>query len=140
VVETRTRIYGPSDERTLSAMNRLGQSCWLNGQYREALELQELTSGRRKQTLGEHHPATLEALDNLGVTLGAWFLFKESLDVHRFLLAARVRSLGQTHLDTLTTKCNMAMALVDPDRLDEAKTAITEVYTQRQRRLCKERP
>lgn len=120
-------------------MNRLGQSYWLNGQYREALELHLITSTRMKEALRENRPATL-ALDNLEVTLGASYRFKESLEVHRFVLAARIPSLDETHLDTLTTKCNLAMALLDLGRLDEAKAAMSEVFTQRQKQLGKAHP
>jgi hypothetical protein len=121
-------------------MSKLGQSYWLNGQYREALGLQEITAEHMKEVLGESHPSTLEALDNPGVTLGAWHRFQESHDVHQFVLIARLRSLGPTHLDTLSTKCDLAMALLDLGLVDEAKAAMTEVYTQRQTQLGKEHP
>ena len=43
VVDARTRIFGQKNAGTLSAMNELGRSYWLNGQYHETLELQTTT-------------------------------------------------------------------------------------------------
>lgn len=39
VVKSRKEVLGPDHRETLLAMDSLGQSFWLNGQYREALEL-----------------------------------------------------------------------------------------------------
>ncbi|KAM7183303.1 hypothetical protein V8F33_013665 [Rhypophila sp. PSN 637] len=142
VVDTRSHLYGPTHKSTLQAMDQLGKSYWLHGQYREALELQQTTADQMRATLGINNPQTLAALDNLGVTLGAWRRFQNSFQVHNEVLTVRLdmESYGPNHLDTLTTKANLAMALLDMGRTDQAKKMMAEVYRERQKQLGKEHP
>ncbi|KAL9635776.1 MAG: hypothetical protein Q9164_003243 [Protoblastenia rupestris] len=56
-------------EDTLSSMDQLGRSYWLNGQYKEALDLWTQIAEQMEQTLGHDHETTLTAMDNLGVML-----------------------------------------------------------------------
>ncbi|KAM7205417.1 hypothetical protein V8F20_003186 [Naviculisporaceae sp. PSN 640] len=142
VVSNRSQLLGLTHESTLQAMDQLGKSYWLHGQYREALELQQTTADQMRRTLGVKNPQTLAALDNLGVTLGAWRKFEDSFQVHNEVLAARLdmESFGKSHLDTLTTKANLAMALLDLGKTDQAKDIMTEVYQERQKQLGKEHP
>lgn len=116
MVNARTRILGQKNADTLSAMNELGRTYWLNDQYREALKLQTDTLKLIEPALGRTHDSTFHSHGY--VTLGS--LMDLGKDTRRVELAVRKITTDQTHLHTLETKNNLAMALMDLGEVERA--------------------
>ncbi|KAK4101892.1 hypothetical protein N658DRAFT_386317, partial [Parathielavia hyrcaniae] len=116
VMETRARIHGPTDARKVHAMNKLGQSYWLNGQYLEALELQEMTSIWADSTRPK--PPWTNYLSKIHIRLGQ--LAKAEKMLNWGVEPATLR-FGRAHLGVLVGRGHLAHCYARTGRLATAE-------------------
>jgi serine/threonine protein kinase len=105
-----SRLLGPDDPDTLSAMNHLATSYADLGRYNEALKLREETLARRKARLGPNHPDTLISMNNLANSYRELGRDVECLALREETLALEKVVLGPDNPDTLRCMGNIAVA------------------------------
>lgn len=143
VANTKEKIVGATHREILVAKNHLAKSYWLNGQHREAMNVQHTTMRQMRQmrqTLSPHDSDLLAASDNFGVILGSWHRFSESLVEHEQTLRVREKNFGLLEPETVDTRMYRAMALLDLERFEESFDEMTKVYEFRKSHLGKEHP
>jgi MinD-like ATPase involved in chromosome partitioning or flagellar assembly/tetratricopeptide (TPR) repeat protein len=121
--------FGDSHPRTLAALSNLAVSLRLMGRYRAALERDEQAFERRSAVLIEDHPDILRSAANLASDL------RESGEYHRAIslltwVVDRTRNLfGDRTRRTAVARVDLAVALRNADRADEAMVHLDEAYT-----------
>ncbi|MFD0277675.1 FxSxx-COOH system tetratricopeptide repeat protein [Kitasatospora sp. NPDC127111] len=104
-----TRKLGEDDRQTLLLRFQLANVLRSQGNYAEALALDEATLERQRALLGEHHPDTLVTASSLGADLRALGRFHEALDLDRETLGRFRELLGDDHPRTLALANNLAI-------------------------------
>jgi len=114
-------IGGPTHQASLQAMSHLGIALARDGETAEAIELLSAVLQTRRELLPERHHERLASMANLAHAhaLGGRSDLAEPLA--RDALAGRVEALGEDHADTIRSRQILALALLDLDRLDEAR-------------------
>jgi hypothetical protein len=69
--EISAEILGPEHPDTLTTMDSLASTYWLQGRTAEAAALQELVLEKRRRIQGDDHPAALATMGNLALSYGA---------------------------------------------------------------------
>ena len=95
-------MLGEEHPRTLTAMNNLAATLYLQGDLKGARKLQEQVLAESRRVQGEEHPHTLTAMNNLAETLKALGDLAGTRKLQEQVLETRRRLLGEEHPDTLT--------------------------------------
>jgi hypothetical protein len=128
-----TARLGRDDKLTLRAALSIAQALRQQGQYVEALRIDEDTLARHR-LLGEDDPVTLRAASNLATDLANVGRYRAARELNEDILARRRRTLGEDHLDTLVSATNLAANLA---RFGEHRAAreLNEDILARRRRV-----
>ena len=100
--------YGEEDEHTLVALRSLAFAYCNNGQYSNALEIDEKVYKLSCKVMGEEHPNTLASLNNLVLTYNELGEYQKALELRKKTYERRCRVLGEEHPDTLISLNNLA--------------------------------
>jgi tetratricopeptide (TPR) repeat protein len=125
---------GP-DERPIAlgrVQNELGLYLRSQGQYADALRMQQSALHINESSLGPDHPDTASALGNLGLTYGDLGRYADALPLQERALAITEAALGPDHPDTAIRLGGLARTYRDLGRhadalpLKQRALAITE--------------
>ncbi|MFJ2776541.1 MULTISPECIES: FxSxx-COOH system tetratricopeptide repeat protein [unclassified Kitasatospora] len=104
-----TRKLGTDDRQTLLLRFQLANVLRSQGNYADALALDESTLERQRVLLGEHHPYTLMTAGSLGADRRALGRFQSALDMDREILDQFRELFGEEHPRTLSMANNLAI-------------------------------
>ncbi|WP_443035282.1 FxSxx-COOH system tetratricopeptide repeat protein [Streptomyces sp. BE20] len=104
-----TRKLGENDRQTLLLRFQLANVLRSQGNYAEALALDESTLERQRALLGEHHPYTLMTAGSLGADRRALGRFQAALDLDREILDQFRELFGDDNPRTLSMANNLAI-------------------------------
>jgi eukaryotic-like serine/threonine-protein kinase len=138
--ETRRRVLGPDDPRTLSSMEHLGWNLDWEGQYTEAEKMQRKTLDVRRRVLGPQHPDTLSSLSDLSWSLKEEGRYAEAKKLQRETLDLRRRVLGSDHPETVVSMTQLAASLAGEGNFAEAEKLDKEALDIQRRILGPEHP
>ena len=132
--------YGEKDEHTLAALHHLAFAYCNNGQYRDALEINEKAYELSCRVRGEEHPDTLTSLNNLAYEYGAIGEHQQAAELTKkaYELSCRVR--GEEHPATLTSLNNLASEYSELGEHQQALELKKKAYELRCRVLEEEHP
>ncbi|MFI6848772.1 FxSxx-COOH system tetratricopeptide repeat protein [Kitasatospora sp. NPDC050467] len=104
-----TGKLGEDDRQTLLLRFQLANVLRSQGNYAEALSLDEATLERQRALLGEHHPYTLMTAGSLGADRRALGRFQAALDLDREILDQFRELFGDDNPRTLSMANNLAI-------------------------------
>ncbi|MGW6916150.1 FxSxx-COOH system tetratricopeptide repeat protein [Kitasatospora sp. NPDC054939] len=107
--EAWTRKLGSDDRQTLLLRFQLANVLRSQGNYAEALALDESTLERQRALLGEHHPYTLMTAGSLGADRRALGRFQAALELDREILDQFRELFGDDNPRTLSMANNLAI-------------------------------
>jgi serine/threonine protein kinase/tetratricopeptide (TPR) repeat protein len=110
-VVLRQQVLGPEHPDTLDALEELGQTWIMQGQYAEGEQLHRQTLETARRVLGDDHSLTLDLENALGFVVMSQGKWDEAAALFRRCLQDQTRVLGEEHLDTLDTMNRLAFVL-----------------------------
>ena len=134
------REYGKKNGRTLAALHTLAFAYHNNGQYRDALEIDEKVYELRRKALGEEHPDTLSSLGNLAGAYGGLGEHQKALALIKKAYELSSKVLGEEHLNTLTSLHNLAVEYGELGEHQKAFELKKKVYELSSKVLGEEHP
>ena len=120
-LESRRRLLGPEDSKTLESMTQLGWILDRQGRDDEAEKLTRQAVDQGRRVLGSEHTVTLEAMENLAAILERQAHFEEEERLQRQLIEIRTRRLGPEDPLTLRSMVLLANALGLEGRFTESE-------------------
>ena len=132
--------YGEEDEHTLVALRSLAFAYCNNGQYSNALEIDEKVYKLSCKVMGEEHPNTLASLNNLVLTYNELGEYQKALELRKKTYERRCRVLGKEHPDTLISLNNLAYEYGELSEHQKALELRKKTYERRCRVLGEEHP
>jgi len=139
-LESRRRLLGPYDRKTLASMAQVGWILDRQGHDHEAEKLMRQTIADARRVLGPDDPITLEAMDHLGVILERQAHFEEEEKLQRQLVEISTRRFGPEDPHTLRAMVHLADALSSQGRYAEAEGIYRNTLGIEQRVLGPEHP
>ena len=136
----RKEILGENHPDTLTALHNLATSYSYLGDYKKALETENIVYNARKEILGDNHPDTLTSLANLAVFYSSLGDYKKALETENIVYNARKEILGDNHPDTLTSLANLAISYSDLGDYNKACELEDIVYNARKEILGENHP
>ncbi|OBT63598.1 hypothetical protein VE03_07332 [Pseudogymnoascus sp. 23342-1-I1] len=139
-VETKKKILGPDDPRTLTSISSQGLILQTQGHHAAAADVHNQVFESRRAILGLAHPDTLMSMSNRAVSLRSLGQFKEAEALQRMVLRERTQLFGENDPLTLTSKSNFAYVLQSNSQFAEAEALHRETLLSRQHILSKSHP
>ncbi len=134
------RTAGADDEKTLLALNRLGNVARYQARYDEAATLQGEALEIARRTLGPEHPRTATHLSNVGLIYVQQGLYAKSESLLDEALAIQRRVLGPAHSDTLAAMNSLAYAYIQQRKYEQAEGLQEQVVEVQRRTAGSEHP
>ena len=131
-------VYGEKDEHTLAALHSLAIAYCNNGQYSNALEIDEKVYELSCKVLGEEHPDTLVSLSNLALIYGELGEHQEALELAKKAYELRCKVLGEEHPGTLTSLNTLACEYGELGEYQKALELTKKAYELRCKMLGEE--
>lgn len=119
--DSRTRLLGPDDPKTLESMTQLGWILSRQGHYPEAEKMEREALAGERRVLGPENPLALETTDNLSSTLEEQGHFDDVEKPERDVIEAATRTLGPESVQALRARSILGMALYNLGRYVEAE-------------------
>ena len=132
--------YGEEDEHTLATLQNLAVVYHYNGQYRDALAINERVYELRCKVLREEHPDTLRALGNLAYEYGELGEHQKALELNEKVYEQCCKVLGEEHPDALTSLVNLAGEYSELGEYQKALELGKKAYELRCKVLGEEHP
>ncbi|KAJ5667191.1 hypothetical protein N7507_003055 [Penicillium longicatenatum] len=136
----RLKDFGEEDEETLASSTQLGKAYWLEGQFKEAEDLQAQVMEVEKKKLGADHPNTLVSINNLASMYADQGRWKEAEELQAQVTDVRKTKLGADHPDTLTSINNLASIYTQQGRWKEAEELQVQVMEVEKTKLGADHP
>jgi tetratricopeptide (TPR) repeat protein len=130
-VKRSRQHYGLNDDRTMSAMMKLGSATVYRGLFKPAEALFLMVFNFRKQKFGLVHPETLSSLLALSLALFNQGKVEESAKLRFHVMQRRTEILGEEHLDTLESSNRFAAIELKQGRFKQAEVRcqkLVEIY------------
>lgn len=129
-IELNTKVSGPNDVQTLSAMNNLAVVYINQGRWADAeRELRRVIEGRAKSQ--KRRVALLTNRHNLATVLANQGKYDEALAEFKATIDDSLAEMGPEHSKTLSVQVSYGDALMRVGRADEALEIQRAVYKQR---------
>ena len=126
-LDSRRRLLGPMNRKTLESLQRLASVLSLEGHVAEAEELVRSSWSLDLKALGPRDPLTLQTQDSLVNALSGKGQYAEAEKLARQTIATETQVLGPRHLLTLNTTRLLAGALRRENRFSEAEALYRKV-------------
>ncbi len=127
-VDTRRRVLGEDDPKTIASLNVLADTYLSTGKTDEAAALFQDTLERSKRVLGLDNEETLALMGNLGNVLRDQGKFTEAEPLLRGAMEGRRRVLGNEHRETLISLNTYGYLLIAQGKAAEAEPYWREAY------------
>ena len=119
-LKIKLKVLGPEHRSTLVTMGNLADVLTSEKKYAEAERLVRQTLETERRVLGPEHFDTLTTLQGLGELLASEKRYAEAEKTDREALEARRRILGDAHSDTALSAYDLACALAQQGKRDDA--------------------
>ncbi len=139
-LETRRRILGNENRKTLESQNQIAWLLDRENHYHEAESLIRQTISTDQRVLGADDPVTLDAMDNLSLILGDLGRFPEQENVQRESVDLRSRISGAENPQTLQASSLLANSIYHQGRIGEAEAMYRELRARELRVLGADAP
>jgi tetratricopeptide (TPR) repeat protein len=139
-LDSRRRLLGPLDPKTLESLKQLGNIMFQEGHVAEAEESLRHTVALELPSLGAEHLLTLETEGILAEILVSNGRYAESEHLARQLVAFETRKLGQDNRLTLRSMNVLGSALRKQSRFDEAETLYRQIVAIERQSLGPDHP
>ncbi len=133
-------VLGDQHPTTLSSINNLANTLYLDGKIVELEGPHRRTLEIRRRILGEEHPDTVTSMNNLALALRRQREFAGAKELLRRAVQIRRRIQGEEHPATLGSMGNLALVLWDRREYAEAEALYREIVTCYRRTLGSEHP
>lgn len=120
-LDSRRRLLGPEDPKTLESLQQMGNVLFLEGHSAEAEDSLRHTLALQLKVLGPENGQTLASQDTLVNILVSKGRFTEAEKLGRETVAAETQTLGPRDVLTLRTTRLLASALRRQSRFEEAE-------------------
>ena len=134
------KIFSEKDEHTLAALHSLAFAYCNNGQYSNALEIDEKVYELSCKVLGEEHSDTLTSLGNLGGEYCKLGEYQKALELAKKAYEQRCKVMGEEHPDTLSSLNNLSLIYGELGESQKALELTKKAYEQRCKVLGEEHP
>jgi eukaryotic-like serine/threonine-protein kinase len=132
-LDSRRRLLGPEDPKTLGSLQQMGNILMLEGHATEAENSFKNTLSLELRVLGPQNLLTLQTQDALVSALSSKGQYGEAEKLGRQTVAIETQTLGPRHLLTLNTTRLLASALRHQNRFGEAEALYRQTaFIQRQ--------
>ena len=108
-LEIYEKLCGAYHPHTVSSLNNLAVTYYLQGKYKQALPLYERALEVSKKIQGEEHSSTANSLCNLAVLYKAQGKYGQALPLYERALEIRKKVHGDEHRDTANSLDNLAV-------------------------------
>jgi non-specific serine/threonine protein kinase/serine/threonine-protein kinase len=139
-LDTWRRRHGEEDQRTLTALHRLGVDYEKQGRLDEAEQTDRKVLDARRRTVGESAMTTLWSMQNLAAVLQLRGRNAEAESYFRQAYEGMKRTAGADHPDTLWIGHNLAGVFWEQKRYGDAEALYREILETRKRVLGPEHP
>jgi non-specific serine/threonine protein kinase/serine/threonine-protein kinase len=119
--DSRTRLLGSDNPKTLESMTQLGWILSRQGHYPEAERLEREALARDRRILGPENPLTLETTDNMSSTREEQGHFDDVEKPEREVIEIATRTLGPESVSALRARGILGLALFNLGRYAEAE-------------------
>ncbi len=120
-LDTRLRLYGAGDARTLEARENLAYAELTLDHMKEAERLFTEVADARRRTLGENDRLTLRAVEGVAWTYRHQGRYAEAETIHRKVLEVRLQVQGESDPETLQSMTHLADACRSQRKFAEAE-------------------
>ena len=120
-LDSRLKLLGPDDAKTLQSMTQFGRILDREADYAESEKLERQALAGERRILGTDDPLTLEQLDDLAAVLGREGHYGESEKLGREAVEIGTRNLGADNQQVLRATSNLGVALWNQGRYAEAE-------------------
>jgi len=134
-LQIRRRVLGTNSVDTLTSLNTLAKTMYLQGRYAEAEKLFREALEIRRRVLGTGHPDTLQSQSDLAENLSVQGRYADAEKLRQETYDIRRRILGPEHPSTLDSMGNLAISLEDLGRFTDAEKLWRETLAARRRVL-----
>ena len=134
-LDTRLRMLGPNDRKTMESMTQMGNILYHEGRDREGEALLRKTIAQQSSRLGPEDPLTLESEGALAAILEREGHFTEAEKIERAAIAVERRTLGPDNLKIYQSRNLLAAALEGQSRFAEADKEFRELLDAENRTL-----
>ena len=93
--------------RDARVASKLGLVYWDTDQWKEKVELDEMTLAENRRLLGDEHPETLWSMVNITLTYRSQGRMKEAEELQVATMEGRKQVLGEDHLSMLWSMANL---------------------------------
>jgi tetratricopeptide (TPR) repeat protein/tRNA A-37 threonylcarbamoyl transferase component Bud32 len=139
-LDSRRRLLGPEDSKTLESLQQLGNLVLQEGHVAEAEESLRHTLSLEQRILGPTHRLTLQTQDVLAYLLLVKGRFAEGEALARRTVAAETPTLGPQNVLTLETTTLLAAALGSQNQFTEAERLYRQTIALQQQVLGADHP
>src|SRR5215469_9801094 len=139
-LDSRVRLLGANDPKTLECMSQLGWVLNQEGHYAEADKLEREAVDKERRVLGAENPLTLETMGNLAATLGVEGHQDEDDQLIRQVVDIESRTLGRENPQTLSAMHQLAVALWSQGRYAESEQSYRQLVEVERRVLGPDHP
>jgi eukaryotic-like serine/threonine-protein kinase len=139
-LDSRSRLLGPVNPKTLESRQQMGNILFLEGHVAEAEQSLRDTVSLERQTLGPKNPITLRAQDVLVYILLAKGRYADAEELGRQTVALETETLGVRNLLTLKTMTMLASALGIQNRFADAESLYRKTLSIQQQVLGTDHP
>jgi eukaryotic-like serine/threonine-protein kinase len=125
-LDSRRRLLGPEDPKTLESLQQIGNILFLEGHSAQAEDSLRRTLQLQIEVLGPDHVHVLETKDTLVNILVSKGRFSEAETLGRQTVAVETRTLGPRNVLTLRTSRLLGSSLRRLSRFEEAETLLRQ--------------
>jgi eukaryotic-like serine/threonine-protein kinase len=116
-----SQVFGPDNERTLSALLVIGNGLFAEGHLAEAEGIYREALDRSERALGDEHKVTLDAFNNYSNVLSQLGRWSEAEQIQRRTLNARRKKFGDGSAEVAVSNSNLGAILQMEEKLPEAE-------------------
>lgn len=139
-LDSRVRLLGANDPKTLESMSQLGWVLIQEGHYRDGENLEREAIDSERRVLGAENPLTLETMGNLAATLGLEGHQDEQDRLIQQVVEIESRALGRENPQTLSAMHKLAVAQWSQGRYRESEQSYRQLVEVERRVLGPDHP
>ena len=139
-LNSRSKLFGAEDPRTLESSNQLGDILFREGHDRDAEKLMRATIDIETRRLGAENPVTLASKDTLATVLNQTGEFTEAEKLEREVIPIRTRTQGPENILTLKSRGVLLVSLRNENRFSEAEMEFRQILAIQKRVLGPDSP
>ena len=139
-LDSRLRLLGPNDAKTLESTGQVGVDLAYQGHFPEAEKMLRQAFEGERRVLGAEDPLTLETMDRVAVVRGFEGHYDEEEKLEREVIEFGTRKLGPENEQILRARLNLVSALWNLGRYAEGEQEARQLVALDRRVLGPDHP